>query len=170
MRLDFKHFVRDKKSGDDVMYMEMAIAAASQANIRGDKAAGAVLAFPNRHFSDWNTVNSENWPCNHAEANVLNKARDLRMSLKMFEEAVLYCTVEPCVMCATTAASYGIKEIVFGVYDKLDGFVSSSERAIKPEAFGISWRGGVLAHRCFEVVPPIMREHLQIEPVTSELI
>lgn len=150
MEINFKSYVQNKKISKDEMYIEMAIEASKQAKSKGDLPSGAVLVFPGRHFIDWNTSLSERCFLNHAELNVLKKASET--SGANFDEAVLYCVVEPCTFCAAAASAYGVKEICFGAYDTENGFVSSNKK-INTEAFGLTYRGGILAKQCIEMLP-----------------
>jgi tRNA(adenine34) deaminase len=138
--------------------MSVALAMAEEAKSRGDTARGAVLAFPNSHIAEGQTVFTEHDPMAHAEVNVLRKA--CQMLHRSFRDAVLYCTVEPCSMCAIAAAEHGVREIVFGAFDDANGFLSSP-RGIVPENFSITSLGGVLGERCYGVVGMSLREHLR---------
>lgn len=135
--------------------MRLALQAAERATLRGDEPIGAVLSMPKQVLIDSNTVWSENDLTNHAEINVIKKAS--QVGFHRLRNAVLYCTVEPCAMCAAVAKEYGIKEIVFGAYNEVNGF--STSKIFNMEQLPISFRGGILAKECRDILPAKLQEH-----------
>lgn len=156
--MTFNKYITKKKRSFDEEYMKLAIKAAEEAKSRGDAARGAVIAFPNGHVVEGQTVLSDHNPIAHAEMNVLRKACET--TNKSFKEAILYCTVEPCAMCITAAYEHGIREVIFGAFDDIHGFVSSP-RSIIPENFNLTFRGGLLSEECFLMATPTLRESLR---------
>lgn len=150
----FNEFDKDKRLSlikSDEYYMQIAIKEAEKAKLDGNLAVGSVLVFSNgKYVSDSNTTYSEGDDTNHAEMNVMRKARQIFN--RGLDGAVLYTTVEPCIMCVGAAHNCGIKEVVFGVYDSKNGFVSSKILA-DHNVFGIAYKGGVLVEECFKLLP-----------------
>lgn len=158
MDIHFTGYLTKKKRSYDEQFMRIALEAAELAKSRGDAAQGAVLAFPKTHIAEGSTVLSEHDPLGHAEINVLRKA-----GVKCLKDAVLYSSIEPCAMCIVAAYRYGIREVIFGAFDDMDGFVSSG-RSIVTENFGLTYLGGVLSESCFTVASPSLRQHLRYIP------
>ncbi len=156
--MTFNKYMNKKKRSFDEEYMRVALKAAEDAKSRGDAARGAVLAFPNGHIVEGHTVLSEHSPLAHAEMNVLKKACETMN--KSFKDTVLYCTVEPCAMCAIAAYEHGVREIIFGAFDDHNGFISSP-RSIIPENFNLTYRGGLLSEECYLIATPTLRENLR---------
>lgn len=154
----FAGYLHKKKRSLDEHYMKLALEAAEVAKSRGEAASGAVIVFPNSHIVEGQTVFSDHDPLGHAEMNVLRKA--CHMTNKSFKEAILYCTVEPCSMCAIAAYEHGVREIIFGAFDDANGFVSSN-RSIVADNFNLAFMGGVLSEACYNLCTPTLREHLR---------
>lgn len=164
MKTQFAGYLDRKKRSRDEHYISIALTMAEEAKSRGDAARGAVLVFPNSHIAEGHTVFTEHDPLAHAEINVLRKA--CQMLHKSFKDAVLYCTVEPCSMCAIAAAEHGLREIVFGAFDDANGFLSSP-RGIIAENFDLTFLGGILSEACYNITTPSLREHLRYIPKES---
>lgn len=158
---NFQNFVEKKKCqlDDDSKYMEMAIKAANAARANGDRAIGAVLAYPGGYMVDYDTSYSDMDQTCHAEMNVIRKLAKLK--LRGMNDCVLYTTVEPCPMCAHAAMINGIGEIVFGAYDIKEGFLSSNK--LLDVVNEIATKGGVLAEECVKVHHhKILKEDLRV--------
>ena len=152
----FKNYIENKKHNLDEEYMKIALSQAEESKSRGDIARGACLSLHGSHVAEGNTVLSDHNPLNHEVMNVLKKAES-----KNLKECILYCTVEPCSMCVSAAHQFGIREIVFGAFDKKDGFLSSPKK-IDAESFDVVYIGGVLAESCYAINSPTMRESLYV--------
>jgi tRNA(adenine34) deaminase len=158
MSTHFTGYLGKKKRSKDEHFMNIALTMAEEAKSRGDSARGAVLVFPSSHIAEGHTVFTEHDPLAHAEINVLRKA--CQTLHKSFKDAILYCTVEPCAMCAIAATEHGVREIIFGAYDDSNGFLSSP-RGIVAEKFDLTFIGGVLSEACYNITTPSLREHLR---------
>lgn len=134
--------------------MQLAIEAALRAKSNGDMPVGSAIVWPNRHLTEHSTVISEHNPLGSAELNVLRKAAD--MLPHRLRNGVLYTTLEPDVVAVLTALKAGINEIVFGAYDLRNGFTSSKTRKLDLDVYDVSFKDGVLAERCFELLPKSM--------------
>ena len=140
--------------------MKLALEAANKARSKGDISIGSALIWPTTFFTEHNTVVTELDPISHAEINVLRKASDM-MPRKRIKGATLYSTFEPCAMCAVAAYLNGINEIVFGCYDLEEGFISSG--ALNLESYGFTYRGGVLAKECFDMLPKDLKKRASLD-------
>lgn len=149
----FNNYIKKRTKDEDFIFE--ALIAADHGKGRGDIPIGALLILPTKSLCECNTVWSEQDMTNHAEINVIRKAS--QMGFRKLNDAVLYCTIEPCIMCAAAAIEYGIKEVVFGAYDSIHGF--SSSNIFNKENIPFSFRGGILAKECIEILP----SHIQIQ-------
>jgi tRNA(adenine34) deaminase len=140
-------------------YMQIAIKEAEKGKLDGNLPVGAVLVLQGNYVSDCNTDYSEHNSTNHAIINVINKAN---MINKPLHDAVIYSTVEPCLLCAMAIHYHGIKEVVFGAYDDKSGFVSS-KLLVDHTFLNITYKGGVQAEKCIELLPKAMHENLRAE-------
>ena len=162
MTTNFQDFLakkRNKKIDEHSKYMEMAIKAAENAKSNGENPFGAVLVFPGGYMVEHDTCFSERDQTCHAEMNVIKKAAQTK--LRRMDDCTLYCTVEPCPMCAHAAFLNGIKEIVFGVYDENNGFLTSKKMTAITEQ--ITSKGGVMSEQCLQMLPQTYQEHLRGE-------
>lgn len=157
--MKFGEFAAHKHSSLDEHYMSLAINEAEKAKLDGNLAVGAVLAWGGRVLSDSNTVYSEGDCTNHAEMNVIHKAQTINRHL---HDAVLYVTLEPCLMCATAARLHGIREVVFGCYDEANGFISS-KLLVDHTVLEIACRGGILGEKCMDLLPTEMHGTLRFD-------
>jgi len=146
----------------DEDYMREAILSAERAKSKGDYPIGAVLSMSSRYLAEHDTVSSEESPLNTASTNVLRKAFDL-MPRKV-ADSLLYCTVEPNLTSVSAAVDCGVKEVVFGCYNLKDGWISSRKNA--SNLFDVvSYKGGVLAKECFEVLTDDMKDYCSVTAV-----
>jgi len=101
-------------------------------------------------------------PLETATVNVLRKAYDV-MPHKV-KGAVLYCTVEPDEWSLLSAYQAGVREVVFGVYDLRDGFSSrKSKKLLNMDGCNISYKGGVLAEQCRELLSEDMKDYCSVK-------
>jgi tRNA(adenine34) deaminase len=151
----FREYTEAMKVSNDEKYMQMAIVEAKLALQKGNLPVGAVLATSSVVFKDCNTVNEDLDVTAHAVINLVRKSGVFK---KQLDEAILYTTVEPCIMCAKAAELAGIREVVFGCYDKVNGFISNKTLT---EQVDLSYRGGVLAKECLVLFSKEDREGLE---------
>lgn len=157
----FGDYAAEKKVTLDEYNMIFALRAAEDAKSRGEKAVGAALCWVNHQpIADCSSEYEEGDCTGHAVINVLRKAT--QMFTRRMDEAVLYTTVEPCLMCAMAAHYAGVKEMVFGCYDVQNGFQST--RLLREDAnLAFVARGGVMAEQCYEMVESSHRANLRLE-------
>ncbi len=167
----FDAYIKSKKDSSmlsDEKYMEMALEYAERAKSRGDMPVGSTLVCVESasplQLCAGHTVNTSHILTEHAEMNVLRKACSM-LTPRRVENGLLYSTLEPCAMCAAAAYECGIREIVFGAYDHHDGFISSTNRKLNTEAFGIRYRGGVLGKQCLSLLPDRVQGHCSVDGV-----
>ncbi len=139
---------------NDEFFMREALALAHQAERAGEVPVGAVLvqggAMVGRGF---NSPIARNDPTAHAEILALRQAAGKAQNYRL-EGAVLYVTLEPCVMCAGAAVAARIERLVFGSRDLRFGGVRSKFRIADSELLNhrVEVMEGVLAAECTELM------------------
>ena len=109
----------------DEHYMDLALAEAKKAEASGEVPVGAVLVFGDvvigRGFNQPITAHD---PTAHAEILALREASRHQGNYRLIN-AVLYCTVEPCMMCAGAMIHARVGRLVFGTPDVKAGAAGS---------------------------------------------
>jgi tRNA(Arg) A34 adenosine deaminase TadA len=105
-------------SADHEPFIRQAFALAISAAKKGNHPFGAVLVHQGRVIlSAENTVNTGNDFTNHAEVNLLRKARQ-DLSSEVIRQSTLYTSAAPCMFCCATMWYSGVKTVVYGVSSK----------------------------------------------------
>jgi len=110
---------------DDVKWMRQALKEANKAYIEKEVPIGAVVVLDNEIIGrGYNRVEALQDPTAHAEiiaiSSAVNKMRNWRLN-----GAVLYSTIEPCLMCAGAIILSRINKVVFGARDEKFGAFGS---------------------------------------------
>jgi tRNA(adenine34) deaminase len=135
---------------DDELFMREALALAREAERAGEVPVGAVLVQGGKIIGrGFNSPISRNDPTAHAEILALRQAAESAQNYRL-EGAVLYVTLEPCVMCAGAAVTARIARLVFGCRDLRFGGVRSKFRIADSELLNhrLEIVEGVLAADC----------------------
>ncbi len=100
-----------------------------------------------------NSPISRNDPTAHAEMLALREAGQAAGNYRL-EDATLYVTLEPCVMCAGALIAARVKRLVFGTRDLRFGGVRSKFRIADSELLNhrVEIVEGVLAADCVELL------------------
>jgi tRNA(adenine34) deaminase len=139
---------------DDEFFMREALVLAREAERAGEVPVGAVLVqggtIVGRGF---NSPIARNDPTAHAEIRALRQAARTAKNYRL-EGAVLYVTLEPCVMCAGAAVTARIARLVFGSRDLRFGGVRSKFRIADSELLNhrVEIVEGVLAAECTQLM------------------
>ena len=139
---------------DDEFFMREALALAREAERAGEVPVGAVLVQGGRIVGrGCNSPISRNDPTAHAEILALRQAAGSAQNYRL-EGAVLYVTLEPCVMCAGAAVTARIALLVFGSRDLRFGGVRSKFRIADSALLNhrLEIVEGVLAAECTELM------------------
>ena len=134
--------------------MREALRLAREAAAAGEVPVGAVVAAGDEILGrSWNSPISRNDPTAHAEVLALREAA-ARIRNYRLEGATLYCTLEPCVMCAGALVAARIGRLVFGARDLRFGGVRSKFRVADSELLNHSVEivEGVLSADCVELL------------------
>ncbi|MEP7362906.1 MAG: tRNA adenosine(34) deaminase TadA [Acidobacteriota bacterium] len=112
----------------DERWMTEALRLAREAGVRGEVPVGAVVVLGGKVIGlGANGPIAANDPTAHAEIVALRAAAQHIGNYRL-EGAVLYCTLEPCVMCAGALVHARIARVVFGARDLRFGGVRSKFR------------------------------------------
>ncbi|HCX30417.1 MAG TPA: tRNA adenosine(34) deaminase TadA [Blastocatellia bacterium] len=143
----------------DTHWMRQALAAAHEAGERGEVPVGtcivegeAVLA------SAGNRTRTDHDPTAHAEIVALREAAR-KLSNYRLTEAVVYSTIEPCVMCAGALIQARVRRLVYGARDERAGAVESRFRVCNTPFLNhrIKITAGVLEEECCEIMQQFFR-------------
>lgn len=109
----------------DEDYMDLALSEARKAESAGEVPVGAVVVSGGAVIGHgFNHPISGNDPTAHAEIIALREAAQHQRNYRL-ADATMYCTVEPCMMCAGAMIHARIKRLVFGTPDPRAGSAGS---------------------------------------------
>jgi tRNA(adenine34) deaminase len=110
---------------DHDFYMREALAEARKAEASGEVPVGAVLVLNGEIIARaHNTPITAHDPTAHAEINLIRAAAATLQNYRL-DDATLYVTLEPCVMCAGAIVHARVKTLVFANRDLRFGGVRS---------------------------------------------
>jgi tRNA(adenine34) deaminase len=146
--------LEESLAASDEKWMREALAEARRAAQEGEVPVGAVLVSNGRIVcSAGNAPVMRHDPTAHAEMLVLREAAAAVRNYRL-EEATLYVTLEPCVMCAGALVAARIRRLVFGARDLRFGGIRSKFRIADSELLNhqVVVAEGVLAAECVELL------------------
>src|SRR5579863_4520316 len=135
-------------------FMQQAIELARGAQERGEVPVGAVIVLDGRVIGcGANAPIGTNDPTAHAEIVALREASQSVGNYRL-EGATLYCTIEPCVMCAGAIVAARIARLVFGARDIRFGGVRSKFSIADSEVLNhrVEIVEGVLGFECSQLL------------------
>ena len=138
----------------DERLMREALRLAREAAAAGEVPVGAVLAIGETIIGRGeNAPIAGHDPTAHAEMLALRQAAERTANYRL-QDATLYCTLEPCVMCAGALVAARVKKLVFGARDLRFGGVRSKFRIADSEVLNhaVEVVEGVLAGECVELL------------------
>jgi tRNA(adenine34) deaminase len=130
--------------------MREALAEAARAEAEGEVPVGAVVVQGGRIIGRGrNAPIGRNDPTAHAEILALREAAAASRNYRL-EDATLYVTLEPCVMCAGALVAARVRRLVFGARDLRFGGVRSKFRLADSELLNhrVEVVEGVLGAEC----------------------
>ncbi len=140
--------------------MYMAIDLAREAEDSGEVPIGAIVVLDDRVIGRGrNSPIERNDPTAHAEVLALRQAAAAIGNYRV-EGSTLYCTLEPCVMCAGALVAARVSRLVFGARDLRFGGVRSKFRIADSELLNhrVEVTEGVLAAECTELLKRFFEE------------
>jgi len=134
--------------------MREALRLAREGAAAGEVPVGAVVVVGAEIIGrGYNAPIARNDPTAHAEILALREAAT-RLGNYRLENATLYCTLEPCVMCAGALVAARVQRLVFGARDLRFGGVRSKFQAADSELLNhrVQVEEGLLAVQCVELM------------------
>ena len=144
----------------DEEYMRMALELAREAAGVGEAPVGAVIVMDGRVVGRGrNSPIALNDPTAHAEILAMREASAALHNYRL-PGAVMYVTLEPCVMCAGAMVAARMGRLVFGARDLRFGGVRSKFRIADSELLNhrIEIEEGVLGAECAELLKAFFTE------------
>jgi tRNA(adenine34) deaminase len=135
-------------------FMKMALDLAREAETAGEVPVGAVVVLDNQVIGRGrNSPISKNDPTAHAEILALREASAAIGNYRL-EGATLFCTLEPCIMCAGALVAARIAKLVFGARDLRFGGVRSKFRLADSDVLNhrVEIVEGTLGAECTELM------------------
>lgn len=134
--------------------MRMALELAHEAEAAGEVPVGAVAVLDDRVIGRGrNSPISRNDPTAHAEMLALREASAAIGNYRL-EGVTLYCTLEPCAMCAGALVTARVSRLVFGARDLRFGAVRSKFRLADSDVLNhrLEIVEGALGAECAELM------------------
>ncbi|WP_369788886.1 tRNA adenosine(34) deaminase TadA [Rouxiella sp. WC2420] len=134
----------------DQYWMQHAMALAVKAQDAGEVPVGAVLVLGNQVIGEgWNRSIGFHDPTAHAEIMALRQGGLVVQNYRLLD-AVLYVTLEPCVMCAGAMVHSRIKRLVYGAADLKTGAAGSLLDILRHPGMNhhLEITSGVMAEAC----------------------
>jgi tRNA(adenine34) deaminase len=138
----------------DERFMQEALRLAHEGAGAGEVPVGAVIVIDGEIAgSAWNAPIARKDPTAHAEILAIRQAA-IKTGNYRLSEATLYCTLEPCVMCAGALIAARIDRLVFGARDLRFGGVRSKFQLADSDILNhrLEVVEGVLAPDCVELL------------------
>jgi len=126
--------------------MKEALVQAKKALKKGEVPIGAVVVLGDKIIGKgYNQPITTKDPTAHAEIIALKEASN-RLDNYRLNEAIIYTTLEPCLMCAGALVHARIKKIIFAAQDTKSGVVVNNGGLIQSEFLNhkVSFEGGIL--------------------------
>jgi len=139
---------------DKNSFMEEALIEAKKALKKGEVPVGAVVVFGEDIVGrGYNQSIAKNDPTAHAEIIAL---RDASINLKNYrlKDALVYSTLEPCLMCAGALVHARIKKLIYSASDPKSGVIESNGNLMQSAFLNhkISYEGGILKKESSEIL------------------
>ena len=148
-------FKGDLEGQDDVRYMGMALREAEKAFEAGEVPVGCVVVSQGQVIGrGHNLTETLQDVTAHAEMQALTAAAQT-VGGKYLQDATLYVTVEPCVMCAGAIGWAQVKRVVYGCADEKRGFTRFAPKALHAKATVVS---GVREEECRALMQAFFRK------------
>jgi tRNA(adenine34) deaminase len=144
----------------DEQYMWEALNLAARGAALGEVPVGAVVVVAGAIVGrGWNCPVERNDPTAHAEIMALREAAAAAGNYRL-AGATLYCSLEPCVMCAGALVAARVGRLVFGTRDLRFGGVRSKFRIADSGTLNhtVEIVEGVLAVECVELLRGFFEE------------
>jgi tRNA(adenine34) deaminase len=138
----------------DERFMTEALRLARDGETSGEVPVGALVVMEGEIVGrGWNAPIARHDPTAHAEIVAMREAAQ-RIGNYRLEGATLYCTLEPCAMCAGALVNARVGRLVFGARDLRFGGVRSKFRIADSDVLNhrVEIVEGVLGAQCVELL------------------
>lgn len=147
------------ESESDARWMRQALLAAREARARDEVPVGTCIVVGETMLAvAGNRTRTDGDPTAHAEIVALREAARHAGNYRL-TEAVVYSTIEPCVMCAGGLIQARVRRLVYGARDDRAGAVESKFRVCDTDFLNhrIEITAGVLEAECRELMQEFFR-------------
>jgi tRNA(adenine34) deaminase len=147
------------QSETDAHWMAQALLAAREAQQLGEVPVGTCIVVGDAVLAvAGNRTRTENDPTAHAEMVALRAAAQEAGNYRL-SDAVVYSTIEPCVMCAGALIQARVRRLVYGALDERAGAVESQFRVCDTDFLNhrIEVTAGVLEEECRKLMQDFFR-------------
>jgi tRNA(adenine34) deaminase len=144
----------------DEEFILEALKEAEKAVEYGEVPVGAIIVFEGRIIARaFNKRETSGDPTAHAEILALREAAKLRQHWRL-SGMTLYCTLEPCAMCAGAMVQARIKRLVYGAKDPKAGTAGSLMNLVQDERLNhrLEVTAGILAEECGNLLKKFFSE------------
>lgn len=148
-----------RESETDAHWMRQALNAAEEARARGEVPIGTCIVAGETILAvAGNRTRTDQDPTAHAEIVALREAAR-KVGNYRLTDAVVYSTLEPCVMCAGALIQARVSRLVYGARDERAGAVESRFRVCDTDFLNhrIEIAAGVLEEECREIMQEFFR-------------
>lgn len=139
---------------NDLNYMKRALFQAEKAYHKDEVPVGAVVILDDQIISEAHNNSIKGLdPSGHAEIEALKKAA-LVVGNYRIKEAVMYVTLEPCMMCCGALVQARLAEVVFAARDPKSGVVVSNGQLLESSFLNhkVRYRQGPLENESSEIL------------------
>ncbi|MDN3658427.1 nucleoside deaminase [Ferruginibacter paludis] len=141
----------------DEQYMQQALKEAHKAFDEGEVPVGAVIVMNDRIIArGYNQVEKLTDSTAHAEIIALTAAFNF-LGSKYLPEAVLYVTVQPCLMCSGALYWSKIGRVVYGTEDEKNGYKRVAQD-VSPFHPKTTVTGGILQNECAQLMKDFFKQ------------
>jgi len=140
--------------------MQEALVEAERAYEKNEVPIGAIIVYNGEIIARAHNLREAlQRTASHAEMLAISQANE-QVGFWRLDEAILYTTVEPCMMCAGTIVQARIKTVVYGAKDEKAGCAGSIHNLLQEERFNHQCEviGGVMEKECREILSQFFRE------------
>lgn len=134
--------------------MLQALIQAKKAALENEVPVGCVIVYQDKIISKaYNKRNQTNNALDHAELIAIKKACK-KLNTWILEDASIYITLEPCLMCSGAILQSRIKNLYFGAYEPKFGAAGSIINVFEEEKFNhrVNVQGGILEKECSDIL------------------
>lgn len=134
--------------------MLQALKQAKKAALENEVPVGCVIVYQDKIISKaYNKRNQTNNALDHAELIAIKKACK-KLNTWILEDASIYITLEPCLMCSGAILQSRIKNLYFGAYEPKFGAAGSIINVFEEEKFNhhVNVLGGILEKECSDIL------------------